>query len=296
VGSQDVVIAMDGSGSLAEDQFAGVRNFSAALVRKFNSTAYGRNATRMGIIQFGNGDVYGVDRVINGAVKVKAISADFSSEVAAALEQQSGFANIAQAMGLAEKMFGEDVDVQRGRERLLVIVTASNPAFHRESLQKARELEQAGIRTFVVTISPSSRGARAAQELASKPWSANSLHVNLGELPSKLSSYVSLAVTHSCKQTESPSRAAAESEERGFELLREQQACSSEPRTILDRYATDPAHCASLASNAGASYFSYGTGPRDGFCYKEEASDDDCGGTFRRSFSDFYKLLAATAA
>jgi len=46
-----------------------------------------------------------------------------------------------------------------------------------------------------------------------------------------------------------------------------------------------------LAHSAGAAYFSYGVGPKDGLCYSESAPDDDCGGSFYAAYSDFYKLL-----
>lgn len=295
-GRQDIVVAVDSSGSLTSHEYELLRNFSRELVGRFNTTAYCQNASRVGVVQFGNGEVFDCSGTITSALKALDFSSDSSeiSEAIGGLSQQEGFANYGQAMAMAETMFNQKGS-EPGREQVLLIVGGSTPSFLHQSRQKAREMSRRGIRVFVALAADSSGGpeARSAQDLASTPQAANYMHLAWPDLGPRMQEYVEKAVTHSCRAAESPSLIQTQIEDSGFELLRKGGACAERPRKVLDRYATDPAHCAQIAADAGLAYFAYGTGPRDGYCYGEEANDDTCDGQFRRSFSDFYKLLDA---
>ncbi|CAK0851503.1 unnamed protein product [Prorocentrum cordatum] len=223
IAKQDIVVAVDSSGSLTAEEFANVTSFTSALLGKFNGTAYGQNASRIGVVQFGNGEIYGVDQTPTDAIKVLDFSTDNNTILAAVygLQQQSGFANSAQAMALAETMLDEGAG-DSGRNRMLLMVAASTPPFQRQSQLKARELSRKGIRVFFVTVADSSRGAeaRAAKDgtMATAPTLANFVHVAWHDMATEQSAYVSSALAASCSLAESPTLVAEEIRERGERL------------------------------------------------------------------------------
>jgi len=54
---QDLVIAVDGSGSLTETGFKTLKDFSAKLVDRYMGMYYGVEAVKVGVVQFGNGEI-----------------------------------------------------------------------------------------------------------------------------------------------------------------------------------------------------------------------------------------------
>merc|ERR1719436_2211971 len=94
---------------------------------------------------------------------------------------------------------------ERGRERLVLVVTGSSIPFQRQSLQKAIELSHKGVRIFMAVASHSDDGpeARGAKRVLSPPTLANFVHIHWSDLDSKLSNYTGLAITRSCPMTES---------------------------------------------------------------------------------------------
>jgi uncharacterized protein YegL len=50
----DLVLAIDGSGSVKEDGFDTIKNFTGELVKKFRGDAYKNGAMKVGVVQFGN--------------------------------------------------------------------------------------------------------------------------------------------------------------------------------------------------------------------------------------------------
>jgi hypothetical protein len=51
------VIAIDGSGSLRESGFKILRDFTAGLIDKYMGKYYGFEDMRIGVVQFGNGEI-----------------------------------------------------------------------------------------------------------------------------------------------------------------------------------------------------------------------------------------------
>merc|ERR1719276_27942 len=57
VAKQDLIIAVDGSGSIKADGFKLVRNFTGELLKRYEVTYYGQMAMQIGLVIFGNGAI-----------------------------------------------------------------------------------------------------------------------------------------------------------------------------------------------------------------------------------------------
>merc|ERR1719478_1280640 len=54
IAHQDLVIAVDGSGSVI-DGFTTIKNYALALVEKYRANYFGGAAMKVGVVEFGNG-------------------------------------------------------------------------------------------------------------------------------------------------------------------------------------------------------------------------------------------------
>merc|ERR1719169_211126 len=57
IAKQDLVIAIDGSGSVREEGFKTLQRFALTLLEKYKGEYYGMEDMRVGIVQFGNGEI-----------------------------------------------------------------------------------------------------------------------------------------------------------------------------------------------------------------------------------------------
>lgn len=299
IAKMDLVIVVDSGGSMVDTDFTVVKDFVAQLVARYRGEAYGGEAMRIGVVQFGNGDI-GDDGTITAAHEVTTLSSDLAA-VATAVQGMSplqGFPNVAQSLNLAEKIFASHA---RPRvESRVLFITDSKPTYQRQALDKIQELWDKSISTFVVSLSRFKHGenAKAVKKLASLPRVANFLHIpGIQSLQNNMTDHVQSVVAKSCPKTESPALTGEESTRVGFGLVVEDKACGDpSARTLLGR-ADDmgPEECFRLAraAPAPAAFFGVGNGPRRGWCWAEGAATDAaCGAGFQPSFSDFYEVTS----
>merc|ERR1719161_2531761 len=113
IANMDLIIALDGSGSLRESGYDVLKNFAVMLVGKMRSVKYEREAVHVGVVQFGNGKLEkGKDDkgkeidVISGGKLVSELSDDMDAVVKAldGTKWERGFTNMAQAFPTAEKI------------------------------------------------------------------------------------------------------------------------------------------------------------------------------------------------
>ena len=69
IAKQDLVIAIDGSGSLRESGFKIVKNFAAELIDRYKGKYFSAPAMQIGVVLFSNGEVQ-ADGTISAAVLV----------------------------------------------------------------------------------------------------------------------------------------------------------------------------------------------------------------------------------
>jgi hypothetical protein len=289
IAKQDVVVALDGSAAIGTDDFVTLRTFAHGLVARYNTTAYDQSAVRIGLLQFGNGEV-----LSDGSVSPAAKITDFSTDIAGVQAQiegltlQTGFPNLAQAFGLANQMFAMHGGLNR--ESVLIVLSATQPPFRFNTLRKAEETADRHIRIFTVSVSRlrESDEALFLESLGSRPRQGNFLQVpGFQALSDRMGNFTDLIVSKACPHTESPTLVAEEDVENGFTKIAESKACTPDARTLLGDAVETIEDCASLARDQSATHFSYGIHFRQGYCWAEQA--DTC--TLQPFLADVYQLL-----
>ena len=95
IANQDLVIALDGSGSLREDGFNTLKSYALDLLSKYHSQYYGAGAMNIGLIEFGNGIIMPDGGTVSLAMNVHTISSDLDSVKSSTegMVQKKGFTN-----------------------------------------------------------------------------------------------------------------------------------------------------------------------------------------------------------
>jgi len=110
IAKQDLIIAIDASGSLRQKGFEAVRAFAANITAKLQSNYFGTEAVKVGVILFGNGRLQKSGTV---APAKSVLTSMWSTDMAVvkgaimSLKWQKGFTNLAQVFVLARKMFSK---------------------------------------------------------------------------------------------------------------------------------------------------------------------------------------------
>merc|ERR1719382_52575 len=154
IAHQDLIIMIDASGSLKEDGFEVLRNLAMNVTGKYKPKYYGANASRIGVILFGNG-ARNDDGTIANAINVVGLTDDMAlvREKIAATEWQKGFTNLAQAFKLAQKMFqqGGRADVQSS----VMVLYDGKESFGYETQKAAKELKAQNTMIYMGTTAAS---------------------------------------------------------------------------------------------------------------------------------------------
>ena len=115
IARQDLVIALDGSGSLKQEGFDIVQKFALNLTSRYQGVYYGVEDMRIGLVPFGNGEYVDNDTVA-AALEVVLVTNDreSASTAIAGLQWQRGFTNMMQALQAADNMFADDREGAQG--------------------------------------------------------------------------------------------------------------------------------------------------------------------------------------
>merc|ERR1719387_73809 len=111
IARQDLVIALDGSGSVKEEGFDIIQKFALNLTGKYQSEYYGVEDMRIGLVLFGNGEYFD-NGTVAPALEVVEITSGLESvsTAIAGLQWQRGFTNMMQALQAADNMFADGRD------------------------------------------------------------------------------------------------------------------------------------------------------------------------------------------
>jgi uncharacterized protein YegL len=270
VAKHDLVIAVDGSGSIKADGFKLVKNFTGELLKRYKVEYHAETTMQIALLVFGNG-VIEEDGSISKAVLLRELSTDLTAtkEAAAAMEHQKGFTNMAQAFVLARKLL-----TQKGRgyaQSAVMTISDGKPSFLFETREQAKVLESKGIQRFMVGISefPGSDEWQLMKELASQPAFTNTVRVpGIDALQDGAGAFVEEAIVKFCPASMSPSLNLKEERAQGYILVRKAGYCGWLGR-LLGTKVYEPDRCAELARKAGASAFSMGQKWRKGRCNVE---------------------------
>jgi len=270
IAHQDLIINVDGSGSVNTESWALVKNFTGQLLKRYKSVYYGDQAVHIGLVLFGNGAIE-EDGSISKAILVTELGKEMEAvkTAAAGMEHQRGFTNMAQGFVLAQKLLQQRS--RKDAQSAIMTISDGKPSFLFETTEKAKELEEKGIMKFMVAISefPGSDEWRLMRELATAPSNTNTVRVpGFDALQDGGGPFVREALAKFCPAAMSPSQTLDVEKARGYMLVYEKGYCGNLCPT-LSRDTVDPDACFNLAQDYKATGFSMGRRYRKGKCCVE---------------------------
>jgi Mg-chelatase subunit ChlD len=201
----DLVIALDGSGSITKEGFDVLKTFAEKLVNRMKSSV------RVGVVQFGNGKL-DKDRVVSDAiVATDALESDMKSVGGKiqGLVWQKGFTNMAQAL-----LNSKDVltNGRKGAQSVVLMITDGRPSFKFQTNHAVKSL-RLGARLMIVHVQAHRKQemAELLKGYASEPWSANYIHIpGKKALKDAYQSWATDLIADVCPKLVSPSSIIAE--------------------------------------------------------------------------------------
>lgn len=267
---QDLIIALDASGSLRQTGFELLKRLEGALASKLKTQYYGRDAMRVGAILFGQGA-----RQPDGTVAPASVVQDFTDSLTilgasiAAQTWQRGFTNLAQALTLADSMFQD-----KGRayaQSSIMILTDGKYSFTYETQKAVDTLKQKN--TMIYMVPAAEREGTWADMLktwASQPWQTNYEYIQSDSLDNNMDLYTSRLVSKFCPNTISPSAESSAASSKGYALVRvggAPNAACGVPLTMTGMtQQVTPDTCKALADVNGLRMFAVQTSPAGTTC------------------------------
>merc|ERR1719324_906585 len=175
----DLILALDGSGSLREEGYDTLKTFAIEYIKLMKKEAYGNPAVRVGAIQFGNGMILKqkgtTDTLVSGAKKIASLNGDLKKveEKIKATVWEKGFTNLAQVFAMADTMF------MSGRKKSysqLIIISDGKPSFKFSTMNEAKKLRDKNVNIFFINAGPKKEDVDfIKKEVVSQPWNVNYL-------------------------------------------------------------------------------------------------------------------------
>merc|ERR1719460_279195 len=267
IANQDLLIAIDGSGSLGEEGFGALKGFATDLVSRYQGEYFGKSAMQVGVILFGNGVIMEDGNTVSPAINSQGLTSDMSAVKTAieSLPYKKGFTNMAQAFALAEKMY--TAAGRKGAQSALLVISDGKPSFQFQTNELVEQLDDKGVQRFFVVVSEDEKTLDLMKKWASMPWETNLLHVpGLAPLDADRGVWAQKALTLFCPMAMSPQLMDVKEEAGGFMHVKDGGYCG-ERGELLSTEVNDAEGCAFLAQGAGAQSFLLGIWFRRGYCY-----------------------------
>jgi len=206
IAKQDLILSIDGSGSLRESGFKILKSFVTELVKKYRGDKFGVRDQQIGIVQFGNGQIL-KDGTIADAKDILPLTNDMK-KVAKAVEglvHLKGFTNMAQAFGVAEKLLL--LGGRKAAQSAVMTITDGKPSFIFQTNEKVLQLKDKHTKLFFVPITEfKGEELKLMKKWASTPWPTNLVHVpGLDALASSKRRFVQRCLVKFCPEAKSAS-------------------------------------------------------------------------------------------
>jgi len=288
---QDLIIAVDGSGSVQESGFKILKGYVKELLKRYETEYFGERAVKIGIVLFGNGVIMPDGKTVSPAINAQKLTFDKDAigDVVEGLPFKKGFTNMAQAFAMAEDMFTKGL--RKRAQQSVMIITDGKPSFSFMTNEMAEQLDDKAIMRYFVIVSETPMNDDSMKNMkrwASQPWETNLIHVaGLIMLEADTSLFAERAITKFCPQAYSAKTAGYEIAIFGFQHVKDSGWCGEKLKanTLGRQKSMSAEECAALASGAGKHSFMLGTSFRRGTCI---------GGTMDVS-EDQYKEWETTA-
>jgi len=275
VAQQDLVIALDASGSLRESGFKILRGFAVNLTARYKAKYFGLDAVKMGVTLFGNGHLLTLPdgtTSITPAIQVQNLTFDHAivRQKLAATTWQRGFTNMAQALNLADNML-----TQGGRQEAqsaVLVLSDGKYSFRFQTREKARELKDKNVKVFMAPVTDfEGRELKALKRWASQPWETNYERIpGLAALQFNNEIFVQKFIVKFCPDSMSPSNQRQVEQERRYILVHENgwpsEACAP---WFYENTVANMDECAMKARSRGLKAFSFGRKYAANRCYSE---------------------------
>jgi hypothetical protein len=216
VAKQDLVIAIDGSGSIRTMGFEVLKNFVKKLLANYQSEYWGDSAVKLGIVLFGNGEIMQDGKTVSPAILEQGLTFNHQAVIdkVGGLVFQRGFSNMAQAFSMAETAFIQGS--RRGAQSAVMVVTDGKPSFRFQTTELVEQLDDKGVYRFFVAINDGDLNDDI-KRWASQPWDTNVVHVpGLEVLESDPAMFAMMALVKFCPMAYSPSEMAWEEASYGY--------------------------------------------------------------------------------
>jgi hypothetical protein len=179
IAKQDLVIALDASGSLREKGYEVVKNFAVNLTKKYKAKYFGAPAIKMGVTLFGNGHLIELNdgsggTTIQSAINLQPLTFDLAEvgKKIAETKWQRGFTNMAQAFATADIILS-----QGGRpeaQSAVMVISDGKYSFRYQTAEKAQELKDKNVQIYMAPITETrDKSLIELKKWASQPWETN---------------------------------------------------------------------------------------------------------------------------
>lgn len=208
----DVVIAIDGSGSMTQTGFAVLQTYASKLVRRLKG---GDDKVRVGVVQFGNGAL-DENKVVSDAKAVAALSSDMEKAATSIsdLGFQKGFTNLAQAAMRSRDLL-RLTNPRDAAEKVVILLTDGRPSFKQMASHAVQQLKtQARVMVVQVKTYPEKHNMELLRSYATEPAEVNYLHIaGKSALEESYDAFVTKLLVQACQKVESPSKLAKAQEQ-----------------------------------------------------------------------------------
>merc|ERR1719401_964769 len=222
IARQDLILAIDGSGSMKQEGFDMVKKFALNLTSKYQSAYYGVEDMRIGLVLFGNGEYFD-NGTVSPAIEVVDITSDLDSvsTAIAGLQWQRGFTNMMQAFTAAENMFADGRD--DAQSAVMVISDGKWTNWYRTTM-KATAMKDKGVQIFMAPIAEHmTQNLKILRGWASQPWETNFERIpGLDTLVNNEPEFAQRLLVKFCPRAFSPSQKEDEEEQRGYLKIHEE--------------------------------------------------------------------------
>jgi uncharacterized protein YegL len=285
IAQQDLIIAIDSSGSLKQLGFNIIKEFVEKLIDNYKPMYYGEAAMQVGVVEFGNGQVDkdGTIASANEIIKLTNDTAEVKKKVGE-MKWQGGFTNMAQALVLAENM------LKGGRKKAqsaVLVITDGKPSTVFETNQQIVKMKDRAIKLFFAPVtSETGEHLQLMKHWASQPWESHYVHVpGVYALKGSANAFMQRFLATFCPQAFDPNAKMEEEKQLGYFLLKTHSICGDP--TLGNRLSTNLrnvgecaamvrlATCGTGATTKACEAFSYGEWYRKGYCYSEHFTIDE---------------------
>jgi len=226
VASQDLILALDSSGSIKESGWDVLRDFAVELTKKYQTQSRNSDAMRVGVVLFGNGKLLEKPDgtvTVSPALRALDLTDDLESvrTTISGLEWQRGFTNMAQAFSMGYTMLSSS-SARAYAQSAILVLSDGLPSFKYQTEEKANELKDSSIMIYMAPISVVREELEDLKRWASPPWTTNYERIDgFAALQYSQEAFANSLLVKFCPDAYSPSLATQKEDLGGFLMVKE---------------------------------------------------------------------------